>query len=253
MILAIDIGNTTIALGVCAGLRIVTVYRLATISSKERLTAQLGALLGRIHRHYPSLESAVICSVVPKALVTVRMVLRRKLAIPVRIIGRDVKVPIKNNYKNPRQVGQDRLVGAYAAYRLYQAPCLIIDFGTAITFDVVSRCGEYEGGIILPGLRLSAESLFQKTALLPSIDSIRAPRSLIGRDTKESILSGLLNGYGAMCCGLIDLISDTLKTSPKVIITGGHTHLMRRFIRKKIHCIDTHLVFKGMCLALGVT
>lgn len=248
MILAVDIGNTTIALGVCRGLRVMAVYRMDTVSSKKRLAAQLGKLLERIHDRYPSLRSVVMCSVVPQALVVVEPFLRRKLAVPVSVIGRDIKVPMKNNYRNPRQVGQDRLVGAYAARCLYKAPCLIIDFGTAITFDVVSRRGEYEGGIIIPGLRLSAESLFQKTALLPQIDSIRAPRSLIGRDTTESILSGLLNGYGAMCRGLIDLISDRIKDHPKVIITGGHTRLMQKFIRTRVDIIDQNLVFKGIAL-----
>ncbi|MBI5024949.1 MAG: type III pantothenate kinase [Candidatus Omnitrophica bacterium] len=248
MILAVDIGNTTIACGVCAGRKILAVYRMDAFSGKARLTKEMEKLCGRIYRQYPSLRDVVICSVVPKALAIAEGVIRRKLHVKPLVIGRDVKVPIKNNYKNPRQVGQDRLVGAYAAKCLYKAPCLIIDFGTAITFDVVSARGEYEGGIIIPGLRLSAESLFQKTALLPRIDAIRAPRSLIGKDTVESILSGLFNGYGAMCRGLIDQIAGTMSRRPKVIITGGHTRLMQKFIRKKIDKIDQTLVFKGIVL-----
>lgn len=249
MILAVDIGNTTIACGVCARKKILTVHRIDTVNNKRRLTVEMERLVSRFQRQYPSLEKVVICSVVPKALAVAEGVIRRKLRVKPLVIGRDIRVPIKNNYKNPRHVGQDRLVGAYAAKCLYKAPCLIIDFGTAITFDVVSARGDYEGGIILPGLRLSAESLFQKTALLPRIDTIRAPRSLIGKDTAESILSGLFNGYGAMCRGLIDLISATMPRRPKVIITGGHTTLMQRFIRKKIDKIDQTLVFKGMALA----
>lgn len=248
MILAVDIGNTTIACGVCAGKKVLTVYRMDTFSGKARLTREMEKLCGRIFRKYPSLRDAVICSVVPRALAIAEKVIRRKMGINPLVIGRDVKVPIKNNYKNPRQVGQDRLVGAYAAKCLYKTPCLIIDFGTAITFDVVSARGEYEGGIIISGLRLSAESLFQKTALLPRIDTIRAPRSLIGKDTTESILSGLFNGYGAMCAGLIDRIAGTMSRRPKVIITGGHTRLMQKFIRKRIDKIDQALVFKGIVL-----
>ena len=249
MILAVDIGNTTIACGICAGKKVLAVHRMDTVSDKARLARELEKLCGRISRKYPSLREAVICSVVPGALAVAEKTIRRKMGIKPLVIGRDVKVPLKNNYKNPRQVGQDRLVGAYAAKCLYKAPCLIIDFGTAITFDIVSGRGEYEGGIIIPGLRLSAESLFQKTALLPRIDTIRAPRSLIGKDTTESILSGLFNGYGAMCAGLIDRISAAMSRRPRVIITGGHTSLMRKFIRTKITAIDKELVFKGIVLA----
>ncbi len=248
MILAVDIGNTTIACGVCARKKILAIHRIDTVNSKRRLALELEKLFGRLRRQYPSLEEVIICSVVPGALVIAEKVIRRKMGIKPLVIGRDIKVPIKNNYRNPRQVGQDRLVGAYAAKCLYKAPCLIIDFGTAITFDVVSARGEYGGGIILPGLRLSAESLFQKTALLPRIDTIRAPRSLIGKDTAESILSGLFNGYGAMCSGLIDRIAGTMPRRPRVIITGGHTRLMQKFIRKRIDKIDQTLVFKGIVL-----
>ena len=248
MILAVDIGNTTIACGVCAGKKILAVHRMDTLTSKRRLGTGLEKLFGRVRRHYPSLDKVIICSVVPGALVAAEAVIRRAMAVKPLVIGRDIKVPIKNNYKDPRQVGQDRLVGAYAAKCLYKAPCLIIDFGTAITFDIVSARGEYEGGIIIPGLRLSAESLFQKTALLPRIDNIRAPRSLIGKDTAESILSGLFNGYGAMCRGLIDQIAGTMSRRPKVIITGGHTGLMQKFIRTRIDKIDQDLVFKGIVL-----
>lgn len=248
MILAVDIGNTTIACGVCTAKKILAVYRMDTFSGKARLAREMEKLCGRVCRQYPSLRDVVICSVVPEALAVAEGVIRRKMRVKPLVIGRDIKVPIKNNYRNPRQVGQDRLVGAYAAKRLYKAPCLIIDFGTAITFDVVSARGEYEGGIIIPGLQLSAESLFQKTALLPKIDTIHAPRSLIGKDTTESILSGLFNGYGAMCRGLIDRIAGTMSRRPRVIITGGHTRLMRKFIRKRIDKIDQSLVFKGIVL-----
>lgn len=248
MILAVDIGNTTIACGVCTARKVLAVWRMDTVNSKKNLTAGLKKLFGRVRRQYPSVETVIICSVVPGALAVTEAVIRRIMDVKPLVIGRDIKVPIKNNYKNPRQVGQDRLVGAYAAKCLYKAPCLIIDFGTAITFDIISTRGEYEGGIIIPGLRLSAESLFQKTALLPRIDTIRAPRSLIGKDTAESILSGLFFGYGAMCRGLIDHVAGTMSRRPKVIITGGHTGLMRKFIRTRIDRVDQNLVLKGIAL-----
>ena len=192
------------------------------------------------------LTAVVICSVVPDVLSAVVKIVKKKSGINPVVVGKNITVPIKNNYRIPSQVGQDRLVVAYAAKALYGAPAIVIDFGTAITFDVISRKGEYEGGMILPGIQLSAESLFQKTALLPRIDTIKPPKNLIGKNTQESILSGLFNGYGAMSAGLIDAIAKEIGGNPKVIVTGGYTHLMKKFISHKIHAIDPQLIFKGL-------
>jgi type III pantothenate kinase len=248
MLLAIDIGNTAISLGVLKKGRVVKRCLTPTAGTQRQRRLRLPGVFQGIRRQYPSLESVIICSVVPEALKIVEPMVTRELSVRPLVVGRDIEVPIRNNYKNPRQVGQDRLVGAYAVKCLYGCPCLVIDFGTAITFDVVSREGAYEGGIILPGLRLSTEALFQRTALLPRIEEIKIPRALIGKETRESILSGIFNGYGAMCRGLIDLIVAEIGGRPKVIITGGYTHLMKKFIAKKVDHIDNDLVFKGMSL-----
>jgi len=248
MIIAVDIGNTEISLGILKGKRVWDRYSIESNLSLAQLKVELKRKLNHIKRKHPSLEGAIVCSVVPKILNVVQKSLQAQLNLKPKILGKNLIVPIKNKYKNPKQVGQDRLVGAYAAKQLYGLPTLIIDFGTAITFDYVSINGDYEGGIILPGIRLSAETLFKKTALLPKVQNIRGPRSLIGKDTRESILSGLFYGYGAMSQGLIELITKKVKGSPKVVITGGYTQVMKRFIAKKIHKIDKDLVFKGMAL-----
>ncbi len=245
-ILAIDIGNTTIGLAVMSRHRAVKIYRLDTQLDGQALRQKLSAILKRIDLRY-SIENVVICSVVPEKLKIIIRLVRDTLKKRPFVIGRDIKVPIKNLYRNPRQVGQDRLVGAYAALKYYGTPVIIIDLGTAITFDVVSRKGEYMGGIIVPGIRLSAESLFNKTALLPKI-KIKKPKALIGKDTEGSILSGLFYGYGALSRGLIERISRTLKGKTKVIITGGHTRLIKDFILCKINAVDQDLVFKGIDL-----
>jgi type III pantothenate kinase len=239
MLLAIDIGNTTIGFAVIhkAG----RIERVTVIDTDAK-AVKIKAVLARILRGR-SISRAVICSVVPKASKTLEDVLRKTLLVD--IIGRDIIVPLKNCYKNPKQVGQDRLVGAYGAMKIYGCPLIVVDLGTAITFDVVSPKGEYLGGIIVPGLRLSAESLFLKTALLPHI-KIQAPRHIIGRTTEESILSGLFYGYGSLCRGLIDLIGQQMKVRPKVVLTGGHTQLMKKFVSPKIRIIDENLVFKGI-------
>jgi len=244
MLLAIDIGNTTVTFAIMKGKRVAHAHSL----DNSALSAGLKRELSCIKRKFPRISDVILCSVVPKTLKTVDRAVRRHLKITPMIIGKDIKVPIKNNYRDPKQVGQDRLVCAYATRHLYGSPAIIIDFGTAITFDVVSKLGHYQGGIIVPGIRLSAESLYRKTALLPKINSIKGPKALIGRDTQESILSGIFFGYGSMCCGLIDSLAKGLKGKPKVIVTGGHTRLMRKFIAKKITKIDKDLVFKGMAI-----
>jgi len=248
MLLAIDIGNTSVSLAVLKGKRVVANYLIEQNASVRPLTQQAVRTFKRIKREYSSINSVIICSVVPKVLKHIESAVKTQWAVTPIIVGRDIKVPIGNKYHNPKQVGQDRLVCAYAAKVLYGAPTIVIDLGTAITFDVVSAKGNYEGGMIVPGIRLSAEALFQKTALLPRIDQIKSPKSLVGKNTRESILSGIFNGYGAMCSGLIDRVSKSMKGRAKVIVTGGYTHLMKKFIIHKIDKIEPNLVFLGLYL-----
>jgi type III pantothenate kinase len=248
MYLTVDIGNTTIALALVKNKKIEAVKRLDTVIKNDQLVLQLTGALRTLKRR-GIISAAVICSVVPGATGLVKRIIKKELKVPVSVVGEDIKVPLINRYKNPRQVGQDRLVGAYAAMTLYGKPAIIIDLGTAITFDAVSAKNEYLGGAIVPGIRLSAESLFLKTALLPEI-AIRAPKSVIGRTTEESILSGLFYGYGSLCLGFIDLMKQQIKGNPKVVMTGGHTHLMKKFIRRDIRIIDEDLVFRGLALLL---
>lgn len=250
MHLAVDIGNTTIAFAVIKRNKVLIVKKIETLAKKDSLRLQLTGVLRGFKRRYGVFQKAVICSVVPAAVSIVKSEIKAELGIRALVIGEDIKVPMINKYKNPRQVGQDRLVGAYAAMTLYGKPTIIIDLGTAITFDAVSGKGEYLGGAIVPGIRLSAESLFLKTALLPQID-IKAPNSVIGRTTQESILSGLFYGYGSLCRGFIDLIAKQIKGKPKVVMTGGHTQLMKKFINRDIRVVDEELVFKGLDLLLN--
>lgn len=250
MHLTVDIGNTTIAFAVVDRNKILVVKKIETIVKKDSLRLQLTGVLRSFNRRYGRISQAVICSVVPAAVSIVKSEIKSELGIRAFVIGEDIKVPMTNRYKNPRQVGQDRLVGAYAAMMLYGKPLIIIDLGTAITFDAVSAKGEYLGGAIVPGIRLSAESLFLKTALLPEID-IKAPKSVIGRTTQESILSGLFYGYGSLCHGFIDLMAKQIRGNPKVVMTGGHTQLMKKFINRDIRIVDEELVFKGLHFLLN--
>ena len=242
MILGIDIGNTTISV---AQLRPKSVRALLNVDVEEsagRIRAVLRKALQK------DVEAVYICSVVPQKTTLVRKVIRKYTGARIFIVGKDVPVAIPNRYRPKRQVGQDRLVGAFAARQLYGAPVIIIDFGTAITFDVVNPKGEYEGGIILSGLKLSAESLFKKTALLPRVDRIAPPKALVGKTTRESILSGLFFGYGAMCRSLVADLERLYKGKPKVILTGGYTRVMQKYMGPRTYLINRNLVFEGLRL-----
>jgi type III pantothenate kinase len=249
MDLAVDIGNTTVGLAGVSGRRVFWSESFMTgLSREERLRS-----LERIHRRRfgaTAPRSIIICSVVPLMTVRMEKELRKIFHAAPLVVGRDLRVPMVNRYAKPRQVGQDRLVVAHAAKVIYGAPVIVIDLGTAITFDVVSRAGHYEGGMIIPGITMSTESLFARTALLPSVKKIHFPGGLIGKTTEESILSGIFYGYGALCSGLIDQTSKYLKGRPKVVVTGGHAALMRRFISRQVTKIDLDLVFRGLSLLL---
>ncbi len=245
--LTVDIGNTTIHFAVCKNGDIVCRKSIATVQKNLELHADLKKALAFFCRRYSSLSRVVICSVVPSVTKVLGPLVFKYLKIKPLIVGQDTVVPIKNLYNNPKQVGQDRLVCAYAACELYGEPAIVIDLGTAITLDVVSQQREYLGGIIVPGIHITAETLFERTALLPLVE-ITKPKSVIGKDTQGSILSGIFYGYGEMLKGLIKLLSHDSKVKPKVIITGGHAKLMAEYIKESIDVIDPDLVLKGLML-----
>ncbi|MCX5666307.1 MAG: type III pantothenate kinase [Candidatus Omnitrophica bacterium] len=186
------------------------------------------------------LDEAVVSSVVPLALARLVVELRRMSGtIKITIIGRDLKVPVKNMYRIKSEVGQDRLVNAFAAKALYGAPAVIVDLGTAITFDIISKRGDYLGGLILPGIGLSLSSLYRNTALLPKVE-LASTSSIIGKDTVNSMRGGILFGFGAMCDGLVAQYKKILGRSIKVIATGGNARLIKRYA-KSIQITDEDL------------
>lgn len=248
MKLGIDIGNTRITLATFKAARVKVLGGVLTRQASAVMSLELSRLFKKILKSHPQIREAVIGSVVPSAT---RIVERqaRLAGLKVVVVGRDTDVPIKNNYKFPKQVGIDRLLCAYAAKVLYGAPLIVIDFGTAITFEVVSKSGDYEGGLIIPGIQLSLDSLSQKTALLPRVENVRKPKHLIGQTTQESILSGVLHGYGAMCDGLIDqFLKSRPKQKFKIILTGGYAPLIRALMSRRVDCVNEDLVFQGMAL-----
>jgi|GEM_PF-538319 len=264
MLIAVDIGNTNTSLAVMNGETVVTSESVKTGLRgcyEKRLTRALREIAGGRRRAQGNKDAAadeiVICSVVPKALTIAKRCVSKVFKVSPKVIGKDIIVPIHNKYKDPDQVGQDRLLCAYAAVRFYGVPAVVVDLGTAMTFDVVSRRAkagpaDYLGGMIVPGIRLSAEALYEKTALLPQIE-IRQPKRLIGRTTQESMLSGIFYGYGEMIRGLIGLLCRQLKQEPRVIVTGGFSQLMRRYVACADCVVDQDLIFKGMAALCAET
>ncbi|MDD5596025.1 MAG: type III pantothenate kinase [Candidatus Omnitrophica bacterium] len=242
MQLTIDIGNTNISLGIFYGRRLIRRYTIET--QKKNYFPELKKIFAQTE-----IEEAILCSVVPMATKNLLPQLKRLLkGKPLHIIGKDLKVPIKNLYRKARQVGQDRLVNAYAGVEFYGAPLVVVDFGTAITFDIISQKKEYLGGLILPGLRISLEALNQKTALLPKI-KLEDPREFIGRDTKNSMLSGIIYGFAALTDDLAMRIRKEIGTNARIIGTGGNIKLIAKFC-KRIDAIDQDLTLKGLNLLL---
>ncbi|MBU4251921.1 MAG: type III pantothenate kinase [Candidatus Omnitrophica bacterium] len=226
MLLAIDIGNTNISGGIFSGEKLKHQFDIATKSYKK-------TALAKKLKAYPGISASIICSVVPK----LTRVIQRDLKLLYRrnpyIIGKDLLVPLENRYRLPQQVGQDRLVNAYAASSFYTGPLIVIDSGTAITFDVISKDRAYLGGLIFPGMNISLEALKEKTALLPQV-KLEQPKMLIGRDTKNSILSGVVFGTAALSKELAARIKQYLGKNAKIIGTGGNISLIKKYSGMKI-------------------
>lgn len=239
MLLTADIGNTNISLGFFRNNRLL--HRKDIPTKQKSYLKTLKRLLSK-----NKIDDTVICSVVPSATNKLTGDLKKILRKKPYIIGKDIKVPIKNLYRKPQQVGQDRLVNAFAAVTLYGAPLIVVDFGTAITFDVISRKKEYLGGMILPGLRISLEALADKTALLPNI-KLQKPEEFIGRDTKNSMLSGIVYGFAALTDDLTQRIKKEIGSNAKVIGTGGNINLIKKYC-KIFDKINMNLTLQGVNL-----
>ncbi|MFH0754741.1 MAG: type III pantothenate kinase [Candidatus Omnitrophota bacterium] len=246
MIIAIDIGNSTMGFGFLHEGRVTHVVKIENMPDSELVMAKLDNFLESTKERY-SIRKVVICSVVPKAQKLLERKIKKIWKMAPAIVGRDVKIPIENKYRSPRQVGKDRLLCAFAARELFGAPSVVIDLGTAITFDGISLNGDYLGGAIIPGIRLSTEALFEKTALLPRV-RIVPPRRVIGRSTEESIQSGIFHGYGALCDGMVIRLGIEMNCDPKVIMTGGYAEIMRKFMKHEVCAVDPDLIFKGMAI-----
>ncbi|MCD4779592.1 MAG: type III pantothenate kinase [Candidatus Omnitrophica bacterium] len=247
MVLAIDIGNTHVSMAMMRGNKSFGVRFVSSQLSATRLKKDVRLEITRLERQKFFYSRVLICSVVPM-LTSIVCAVVKQTGASVSVVGQDVLVPIRNSYHVPGQVGMDRLVISYAAKYFYGCPCAVIDFGTALTVDIISRQGAYEGGLIVPGLRLAADSLAEHTALLPRIGDFTVPRAIIGRDTHNSIMIGLVWGYRSMIEGLIRRLRKRLRSDDlKIIATGGHADLLQ-YQQSPVDTVDKNLIFKGLSL-----
>lgn len=229
MILAIDVGNTNMEFGVFEGTKLLGSFRLGTkrdITSDEvGLMMSQYFLINKIDTE--QLTDVVISSVVPQVMYSVNNALKKYLHKKPLVVGTNLPVNIENLYGAPSQVGADRLVNAVAAFAKHQCPLIVVDFGTATTFDAISRTGAYLGGAIYPGIRISMEALFEKTAKLPRVELVN-PGSIIGRNTVESMQAGAIYGYVGAVKNIVELMKEQLGEGCKVVATGGFSQLLGR-------------------------
>jgi type III pantothenate kinase len=222
MLIAFDIGNTTVAVGVFDGQTLVRDWRLR--SDRDKTSDEYGVILLTLLRmaglEPPAVKAAIISSVVPPLTPVFQTLCRQLFGGRPFVVGPGLKTGMPVLYDAPAEVGADRITAAVAAHDKYGGPCIVVDFGTATTFDAVSAKGEYLGGAIAPGVMISAEALYLKTAKLPRIE-IRKPSGVIGKTTVASMQSGLYFGYVGLTQAIISEIKKELGENAKVVATGG--------------------------------
>jgi type III pantothenate kinase len=248
MLLAIDAGNTNLTLGVFDGETLLTRWRLRTVH--ERTSDEWGIHLRNLFAldgiEPRSIDGVIIASVVPPLETTLTEMARRYFNLEPMFVTGHTETGLTILYENPREVGADRIVNSVAALAVYGGPCIIVDFGTAITFDAVSANAEYLGGIICPGIGISISGLFTKTARLPMID-FREPEQLIGTNTVGSIQSGIYYGAIAMIDGILERMLEEMGPATRTVATGGQASLIVRRSRF-LKLNDEDLTLKGLRL-----
>jgi type III pantothenate kinase len=248
MLLVIDIGNTNTSLGVYDGDNLVAHWRLTTARSRtvDEWGVHARNLFALASLDFKSIDAIAIASVVPPLNFTLKQMAERYFELSPLFIDHaaDTGVPIL--YEPPSDVGADRIVDAVAAIQKYGAPCIVVDFGTATTFDAIDAQGQYLGGVITPGITISADALFERAAKLPRVE-IKRPANVTGSNTVEAMQSGLYHGYVGLVDGILRKMSDELGGTPKVIATGGLAPLIAKG-SKFIEQVDDALTLEGMRL-----
>ena len=222
MLLVVDVGNTQTHFGAFRGTELLQHWRFATVreSTGDELGAKLANLLALRGLAFDDLDGSIVSSTVPQLGGEWQQVGERYLGHETLVVGPGMKTGMPIRYENPREIGADRLVNAVAAFDHVGDACVVVDFGTAITFDPVSAEGEYLGGVIAPGVEISMEALTERAAALPKIDLV-APRSVIGKTTVDAIRSGVVYGFAGLVDGIVRRLREEMGPETATIATGG--------------------------------
>jgi type III pantothenate kinase len=248
MLLVIDAGNTNITFGVFDREDLVAEWRMVTNYDKggDEYAADLRKLFESTNVDLVKIEAVVIASVVPPLDQTFKRMVQECFQMTPLFVNHTVDTGLKILYEAPADVGADRIVDAVAALTKYGAPCIVVDFGTATTFNAINDAGEYLGGVIAPGLMISAEALFLRAAKLPRVE-IKRPEKVIGSSTVDAMQSGLYHGYAGLVDGVLEKMIGEMSTRPRVIATGGLAPLIANASRL-IEKVDSTLTLDGLRL-----
>jgi type III pantothenate kinase len=251
MLLVVDVGNTQTHFGVFPNGedRLSQHWRFATVreSTRDELGAALSSLLALRGLEFTNIESSIVSSTVPQLSQEWREMAKRYLGQEMLVVGPAIKTGMPIRYDNPHEVGADRLANSVAAYDRVGDGCVVVDFGTAITYDVISAAGEYLGGIITPGAEISIDALYDRAAKLPKVE-LAEPKSLIGKSTVDAIRSGIVYGFAGQVDGIVRRLRAEIGSSTTVIATGGLAPVLVPFVRETIDYVDDLLTLQGLRL-----
>src|SRR5215216_1577845 len=248
MLLVVDVGNTQTHLGTYDGTELVEHWRFATVrkSTADELGAALRNLLALRGLSFADVDASIVSSTVPRLRPEWVEAGERYLGHELLVVGPGLRTGVSIRYDNPREIGPDRLVNAVAGFEKVGGPCVVVDFGTAVTYDVVSADGEYLGGVIFPGVEISLEALSERAAALPRIELIE-PRTLIGKTTIDAIRAGAVYGFAGMVDGILGRLREELGPETKALATGGLASAIVPFC-EGIDDVDDLLTLTGLKL-----
>lgn len=248
MLLAIDIGNTNIVLGLYDGPCLIYHWRTAT--DREKTGDDYGILIHNLFSYHQlsltQVTEVIMSSVVPPLMVPITRMVQRYFGLEPLVVGPGIKTGINIKYENPREVGADRIVNAVAAHDKYPGALVVIDFGTATTFDAITAEGDYLGGAIAPGIGISTEALFQRAAKLPRVELVKPP-AVIARNTVNSMQAGIVYGYAGLVDEITSRMKEELADEVNVIATGGLANFIARESRE-IRVVEPFLTLEGLRL-----